>query len=166
MNFSGPRAVPHPGGRADRYAPTLVEAMIDVAMTGLYTSIIQDGLRLQVWREPELAAIQHQLEQINFIPLLYTRIPGRAGRHPPAPLRSARVPSLRSSLASGRGAATGMWADLKLKDPNSCAPYVRAARLDLSEHVHGSPLDQMLLEALGCPQQPGLVPKAESIDHQ
>jgi hypothetical protein len=52
--------------------PTLVETMIDVAVTGLYTSIIQDGLRLQVWREPELAAIQKQLMEISLVPLLRT----------------------------------------------------------------------------------------------
>jgi hypothetical protein len=51
--------------------PTLVEAMIDVAITGLYVSVIQDGFRLQVWREPELAAMQQQLAEVNFLPLLY-----------------------------------------------------------------------------------------------
>jgi len=50
--------------------PTLVAAMIDVATTGLYTSVIQDGFRLGVWREPELAAMQKQLGTINFLPLL------------------------------------------------------------------------------------------------
>jgi hypothetical protein len=49
---------------------TLVEAMIDVAITGLYTSIIEDGLRLQAWREPELAAMQKQLKDINLPPLV------------------------------------------------------------------------------------------------
>ncbi len=50
--------------------PLLVEAMIDVAIGGLYVSVVQDGLRLQAWREPELAAIQKQLGDINFIPLV------------------------------------------------------------------------------------------------
>jgi len=49
---------------------TLVEAMIDVAITGLYTSVIEDGLRLRAWREPELAAIQKQLKDLNLLPLL------------------------------------------------------------------------------------------------
>ena len=57
--------------------------MIDVAITGLYTSIIQDGLRLQAWREPELAAMQQQLEDINLIPLLNSELQCRAGRHLP-----------------------------------------------------------------------------------
>ncbi len=50
--------------------PTLVEAMIDVAIGGLYVNIIQDGMRWQVWREPELAAIQKQLGEMDFIPLV------------------------------------------------------------------------------------------------
>ena len=50
--------------------PTLVAAMIDVAITGLYASIIHDGLRLQAWREPELAAMQKQLTDINLLPLV------------------------------------------------------------------------------------------------
>ncbi len=50
--------------------PTLVEAMIDVAITGLYTSVVQDGLRLRVWREEELAAIQQQLASVHLLPLV------------------------------------------------------------------------------------------------
>ena len=51
-------------------ATTLVEAMIDVAITGLYTSVIEDGLRLRAWREPELVTMQHQLKDLNLLPLL------------------------------------------------------------------------------------------------
>jgi hypothetical protein len=45
----------------------LVPAMIDVAVTGLYVSTVAEGLRLNVWREPQLAAIEHQLEQVNLL---------------------------------------------------------------------------------------------------
>jgi hypothetical protein len=48
--------------------PTLVEAMIGVAIAGLYTEIIADGLRLQAWKEPELAALQQQLATLNLLP--------------------------------------------------------------------------------------------------
>ena len=51
-------------------SPTLVQTMIDVAINGLYAGIIQDGLRLQAWREPELEAMQKQLMDINLMPLL------------------------------------------------------------------------------------------------
>ena len=46
----------------------LVAAMIDVAVSGLYADTIAEGFRLQAWREPELAALQEQLQQINLLP--------------------------------------------------------------------------------------------------
>jgi len=55
-------------GRPTGKPMTLVAAMINVAVTGLYVSVVADGLRLQVWREPELAAIQEQLGQIDLPP--------------------------------------------------------------------------------------------------
>ena len=57
-------------GKPASNCPTLVEAMISVAITGLYTQVIADGLRLQAWREPELAAMQKQLTDINLLPLV------------------------------------------------------------------------------------------------
>ncbi len=47
---------------------TLVAAMIDVAVTGLYVETLTDGLRLQAWREPELVALQQQLGEIELLP--------------------------------------------------------------------------------------------------
>ena len=49
---------------------TLVAGMIEVAVTGLYLQVIQDGLRLGAWREPELAAIQRQLAEIRLLGML------------------------------------------------------------------------------------------------
>jgi hypothetical protein len=43
----------------------LVEAMINVAISGLYVQIVADGMRLHGWQEPQLAAIQEQLKEIN-----------------------------------------------------------------------------------------------------
>ncbi len=57
-------------GKPASNCPTLVETMIDVAITGLYSQVIADGLRLQAWREPELAAMQKQLTDINLLPLV------------------------------------------------------------------------------------------------
>lgn len=51
-----------------RKAATLVEAMIDVAITGLYAQVVADGLRLQAWREPELVTLQKQLKDVNLLP--------------------------------------------------------------------------------------------------
>jgi len=47
---------------------TLVSAMIHVAISGLYSATIAEGLRLQGWREPQLAAIQQQLKETNLLP--------------------------------------------------------------------------------------------------
>jgi hypothetical protein len=44
---------------------TLVEAMINVAITGLYVTTIGDGLRLNAWQAPQLAALQAQLREIS-----------------------------------------------------------------------------------------------------
>ncbi len=46
---------------------TLVAAMIDVAVRGLYANTIADGLRLQAWREPQLAALEEQLKTIDVV---------------------------------------------------------------------------------------------------
>jgi hypothetical protein len=48
----------------------LVSAMINVAIVGLYVTTIADGMRLQAWQEPQLAAIQEQLKEINLSPLV------------------------------------------------------------------------------------------------
>jgi hypothetical protein len=44
---------------------TLVEAMINVAISGLYVGTVQDGFRLGEWREPQLVALQAQLKTID-----------------------------------------------------------------------------------------------------
>jgi hypothetical protein len=49
---------------------TLVEAMINVAITGLYVNTIADGFRLHAWQEPQLAALQEQLARIDLPPLV------------------------------------------------------------------------------------------------
>lgn len=49
---------------------TLVAAMIDVAVMGLYTEVLADGFRLQAWRELELVGLQSQLQQVNLLPAL------------------------------------------------------------------------------------------------
>jgi hypothetical protein len=53
---------------------TLVSAMIRVAVTGLYCGAVADGLRLHVWQEPQLKAIQSQLEEDNLLPLVVAAV--------------------------------------------------------------------------------------------
>ncbi|HVU28592.1 MAG TPA: hypothetical protein VHG71_12755 [Verrucomicrobiae bacterium] len=49
---------------------TLVDAMINVAVTGLYADTIADGFRKRAWQEPQLAALQNQLEQIDLLSIV------------------------------------------------------------------------------------------------
>jgi hypothetical protein len=49
---------------------TLVSAMINVAISGLYVQTVADGMRLRAWQEPQLAAIQEQLNEINLPPIV------------------------------------------------------------------------------------------------
>ncbi len=49
---------------------TMVSAMINVAVLGLYVDTIAEGFRLNAWKEPQIAALQNQLEQINLSPVV------------------------------------------------------------------------------------------------
>jgi hypothetical protein len=49
---------------------TLVEAMINVAISGLYVATVADGFKLHSWQEPQMAALQEQLKAINLPPLV------------------------------------------------------------------------------------------------
>ncbi len=44
---------------------TLVAAMINVAVTGVYAEAVADGIRMHVWHNQELASLQGQLEHID-----------------------------------------------------------------------------------------------------
>jgi hypothetical protein len=46
---------------------TLVAAMIYTAVAGLYTSVVEDGLRLHAWREPQLLGIEQQLANTDLL---------------------------------------------------------------------------------------------------
>jgi hypothetical protein len=49
---------------------TLVDAMINVAVTGLYAETIGKGLQSHAWQAPQWEALQQQLEQVNLLPLV------------------------------------------------------------------------------------------------
>jgi hypothetical protein len=62
---------------------TLLEAMINVAITGLYMEVVQQGFQRHAWQEPQLAALQEQLAQINLPPYVFEAFreePARASR--------------------------------------------------------------------------------------
>jgi len=49
---------------------SLVTAMINVAILGLYANTINDGFQLNAWEEPQLETLESQLQQINLAPFL------------------------------------------------------------------------------------------------
>jgi hypothetical protein len=49
---------------------TLVAAMINVAVVGLYTDVIGEGFKLHAWQEPQLIALEKQLGDIRLAPLV------------------------------------------------------------------------------------------------
>ena len=49
---------------------TLVASMINVAIAGVYVDTVGYGLQMHFWREPQLAALQEQLKNINLPPFV------------------------------------------------------------------------------------------------
>ena len=47
---------------------TLVAAMINVAVAGLYADTIADGLRMHAWHDPQLDALEQQLSEVKLAP--------------------------------------------------------------------------------------------------
>jgi Tfp pilus assembly protein PilE len=142
--------------------PTLVEAMIDVAITGLYTSIVQDGLRLRVWRESELVAMQQQLAEVNLLPLLHKSFEtGRAGTcrafeaTPPA--------ELKKLFAIGRSKQT-LWD--KLQDPTYLLLTFAPRGWKYQNMCAGAPREQTVLEALDLPTNQVLPGKLERMEEE
>jgi hypothetical protein len=91
---------------------TLVAAMINVAVTGLYLGVVEDGLRLDAWREPELAEIQKQLQEIELLPLLAAGF--EAERASVCRILETATPQQVDQLFGGSG-STSLWD--RLKDP-------------------------------------------------
>ena len=45
-------------------------AVIDAELAGMHANVVADGLRLNAWQEPQLAALQTQLEEVDLRPSL------------------------------------------------------------------------------------------------
>ena len=60
---------------------TLVAAMINVTLAGLHASVVADGLHRKAWQEPQLAALQAQLEGKNLRPTFCTGFGGGTRFH-------------------------------------------------------------------------------------
>jgi hypothetical protein len=90
---------------------TLVDAMINVAIAGVYENTIADGLQQNAWREPQLAALQKQLAEINLAPFV-----AQAFETEPAALcRTLETASLGKimSVTSGSGSHRSVWQNIR-----------------------------------------------------
>jgi len=97
---------------------TLVAAMINVAVNGLYAGIIADGLRLHAWGEPQLAALQPQLEEIRLLgPLVEAIDTERASA---CHMFETIKPSALGGILSFGPEQRNFWQ--KMKDPSSWWP--------------------------------------------
>jgi len=97
---------------------TLVEAMINVAITGLYAGTIADGFRFHVWQEPQMAALQEQLKEIDLPPQVANafRWGMVASTHTFETTPAAKIAGLLTSADTlARDKETGIWT--KLKNP-------------------------------------------------
>jgi hypothetical protein len=91
---------------------TLVAAMIDVAICGLYVQTIADGFRLQAWPEAELVTLQQQLLRINLLPAVVDAFRGeRAAVCHTFRTRSANEMAETLSLGDSQGSPWGKFSN-------------------------------------------------------
>jgi len=142
--------------------PTLVEAMINVAINGLYTQVIADGLRLQAWREPELAAMQKQLTEINLLPLV--RMSFNAERAAVCYTLETYTPAELKKLFSFGKDRPGLWE--MLKNP-AYLLLTFAPRGWLYQNMCADALmDQLIIGGFDIPHNQVLPHKADDIQNQ
>jgi uncharacterized protein YicC (UPF0701 family) len=60
--------------RPARKPKTLVAAMINVAVQGLYVSTINEGFRLNEWRDQDLVALQQQLGEVDLLSEIHSAL--------------------------------------------------------------------------------------------
>jgi hypothetical protein len=146
-------------GKPAANCPTLVSAMIDVAITGLYESTIQDGLRLRAWQEPQLAAMQQQLADIQLLPLVR------------ASFNAERAATCRTFETYTRGELKKLFSfgneqhNLldNLKDPMFLLITFAPRGWRYQNMCMGAPLEQMILEAIDVPHNQVLPARFEAI---
>jgi type II secretory pathway pseudopilin PulG len=76
---------------------TLVAAMINVAVTGLYVDTIADGLQSHTWQDTQVAALQKQLADINLTPFVLQALQ----QEPAAVCRDAEIMPLYKFMNFG-----------------------------------------------------------------
>ena len=148
-------------GKPASDCPTLVSAMIDVAISGLYTSVMQEGLRLRAWRESELVAMQKQLADIQLLPLVR------------ASFNAERAATCRTFESYTRGELKKLFSfgDERhslldnLKDPMFLLITFAPRGWMYQNMCVGAPLEQMIIEAFDVPNNQVLPGKFEAINN-
>jgi hypothetical protein len=127
---------------------TLVAAMIEVAITGLYTDVIADGFRLGAWREPQLSALQAQLAEINLLPQLrFAFVHERAGIC--RILESQSAAKLQQSF--GMSGSQSFWQ--RLQDPKMLLVSLAPGGWNQQNMVVVATLDQKYLDSFDAERQ-------------
>jgi hypothetical protein len=128
---------------------TLVAAMIEVAITGVYTAVIADGFRLGAWREPQLAALQAQLGEINLPPQLRSAfLVERAGVC--RALESQSAAKIHQSLTFPP-ATQSLWQ--RIQDPQMLLASVAPRGWNQQNMVVVAMLDQKYLDSFDAERQ-------------
>ena len=96
---------------------TLVSAMINVAVTGLYVGIVAEGLQSHGWREPQLIALQEQFRETDLLPFVHEAYKGEqvAGCHM---AESVAFGKLFNFEMVGQSSKAGWWK--RIRNLKSC----------------------------------------------
>jgi hypothetical protein len=138
---------------------TLVAAMIEVAVTDVYTAVIADGFRLGVWREPQLVALQAQLAELNLPPQLRSAfLAGRAGSC--RVLESLSASKIHQSFTFPPSAQS-LWQ--RLQDPQMLMASVAPRGWNQQNMIVVAMLDQKYLDAFDAERQLFLPRQLDSI---
>jgi hypothetical protein len=127
---------------------TLVSAMIEVAITGLYADMIADGFRLGAWREPQLVALQAQLGEVNLPPQLrFAFLDERAGVC--RVLESQSAAKIQQSIFSP--ASQSFWQ--RIQDPQMLLASVAPRGWNQQNMVVVAKLNKMYLDSFDAERQ-------------
>jgi hypothetical protein len=132
----------------------LVTAMINVAITGLYTEVIVDGFRAQAWSESEIKALAAQLAEINLPPTVAASL--RAERAASCHTLATTEPG---KIMGGYGAASSGGIVDFFKNPVPTLGAHMPHALVLQNMVTIARLEQMMIDS--CEAAPGLVVPAK-----
>lgn len=117
---------------------TLVGTMINVAVAGLYVDVLADGFRLHAWQEPQLTALQAQLDQINFAPFVVESV-----RSERAAILSPFEADVLTMFETSRVPGATLWQKFKnLKPPYPLKGFFYLNMVTVAE------LDQAAIESI------------------